>query len=53
MNDLSGKYALVTGGGTGIGRGIAIRLLEAGAKVTIAGRREDVLTAAASDLQSL
>ena len=53
MSDLSGKHALVTGGGTGIGLGIAVRLLEAGAKVTIAGRREDVLEAAASDLQSL
>ncbi len=53
MSDLSGKHALVTGGGTGIGLGIAVRLLEAGAKVTIAGRREDVLETAASDLQSL
>tara|TARA_B100000029_G_scaffold513799_1_gene614468 strand:+ start:38 stop:889 length:852 start_codon:yes stop_codon:yes gene_type:complete len=53
MSNLSGKYALVTGGGTGIGLGIAARLLQSGAKVTIAGRREDVLEGAANDLRSL
>ncbi|MDP6145366.1 MAG: SDR family NAD(P)-dependent oxidoreductase [Acidimicrobiales bacterium] len=53
MSDLSGKYALVTGGGTGIGFGIAVRLLEAGATVTIAGRREDVLENSANELRDL
>lgn len=48
MADLSGKHALVTGGGTGIGLGIARRLAQAGAQVTIAGRRADVLDAAAA-----
>ena len=38
-----GKHALVTGGGTGIGAGIARGLAEAGAQVTITGRRVDVL----------
>ena len=36
--DLSGKAAIVTGGNDGIGRGIAIGLASAGAKVCIAGR---------------
>ncbi|MBT95147.1 MAG: hypothetical protein CL431_04170 [Acidimicrobiaceae bacterium] len=50
MTDLISKTALVTGGGTGIGYGIAAKLLEANAKVTIAGRREDVLNEAATKL---
>ena len=49
---LSGRSALVTGGGTGIGFGIARRLLQAGARVTIAGRRQEVLETAASELEA-
>lgn len=41
--DLSGKHALVTGGGTGIGLAIAKDLASRGAKVTITGRRLEVL----------
>jgi NAD(P)-dependent dehydrogenase (short-subunit alcohol dehydrogenase family) len=51
MADLTGRRALVTGGGTGIGFGCAERLLAAGAAVTIAGRRGDVLEDAAARLQ--
>jgi NAD(P)-dependent dehydrogenase (short-subunit alcohol dehydrogenase family) len=43
MDDLSGKHALVTGGGTGVGAAIALALAEAGARVTIAGRRKEPL----------
>ena len=45
---LQGRHALVTGGGTGIGLAIATALAEAGAEVTITGRRAAVLEAAAS-----
>ena len=44
---LSGKHALVTGGGTGIGLAIAQALAAQGATVTITGRRADVLEAVA------
>ena len=38
--DLTGRVAIVTGGGRGVGRGITTRLLEAGAEVLICGRSE-------------
>lgn len=40
---LDGKHAFVTGGGTGIGLAIAKALAKQGAKVTITGRRLEVL----------
>lgn len=45
---LAGKHALVTGGGTGIGLAVARALAGAGAEVSIAGRRREVLEAAAA-----
>lgn len=42
-NELAGRHALVTGGGSGIGRAIAESLLAAGASVTVTGRRAGVL----------
>jgi NAD(P)-dependent dehydrogenase (short-subunit alcohol dehydrogenase family) len=45
---LSGKHALVTGGGTGIGAAIAAALAECGAAVTICGRRRAELQASAA-----
>ena len=39
----NGKVAIVTGGGSGIGKHSALALLRDGYSVTIAGRREDAL----------
>jgi citronellol/citronellal dehydrogenase len=50
---LSGRQALVTGGGTGLGKAVATGLALAGAEVTIAARRADVLTAAAEEITAL
>jgi NAD(P)-dependent dehydrogenase (short-subunit alcohol dehydrogenase family) len=41
--DLEGKFAIVTGGGTGIGRAAALTLASLGATVTVAGRTEATL----------
>lgn len=47
---LDGQVAIVTGGGTGLGRAAAAELVACGASVVIAGRRADVLDAAAADI---
>lgn len=47
---LEGSSIVVTGGGSGIGRAIARRLVTDGATVTICGRRHDVLEATARQL---
>jgi NAD(P)-dependent dehydrogenase (short-subunit alcohol dehydrogenase family) len=46
---LTGKHAIVTGGGTGIGLAIARALVAEGAQVTITGRRLEVLQEVAED----
>ena len=45
---LSGKTAVVTGGGSGIGRAAALELARSGFAVAIAGRRSEPLEATAS-----
>ena len=49
---LSGQVALVTGGGTGIGKAIAQAMLAEGAKIIIVGRKEEVLKEAQTELGS-
>lgn len=50
---LSGKRILVTGGGTGLGRAMAMRMAELGAELFICGRRAEVLDQAAADISAL
>lgn len=47
---LSGKRIVITGGGTGLGRGVAARLVAHGAQVHLWGRRESVLADAAAEI---
>ena len=48
---LSGKVAIVTGGGKGIGKAIALALGEAGANVVVCSRTPEELEKVAQDIQ--
>ena len=50
--DLTGRVAVVTGGGTGIGKATARLLAKRGAEVAIAGRKADVLEEAAEEIRN-
>lgn len=49
---LDGRTAIVTGGGTGIGRATAIRLAQLGCAVAVAGRRAELLEAVVSEIET-
>ena len=51
--DLSGKVAIVTGGGRGLGRAISLGLAKAGADVTVCGRKIEACEDAASEIRAL
>jgi NAD(P)-dependent dehydrogenase (short-subunit alcohol dehydrogenase family) len=50
MAEFEGKVAVITGGGGGIGRATAGRLLEEGASLVLSGTRQEVLEAAQREL---
>lgn len=53
MIDLSTKAALITGGGRGIGREIALRMAQAGCNVAVSDLDLDTAQATASDIEKL
>ena len=53
MGDLAGRVGLVTGGGRGIGRAIALSLAHGGAEVAVSGRSADVLEETVSAIRAV
>lgn len=52
MLTLKGKVAIVTGGGTGIGRAIALALAEEQVRVVVCGRRREPLVETAAEIEA-
>ncbi len=50
---LDGKVAVITGGGRGIGEGIALGMAEAGADIVVAARRSEEIEAVADKVRAL
>ncbi len=53
MASFNGKFAIVTGGGTGIGRAIALELAANGADVALCGRRLEKIQETAGQIRAL
>jgi all-trans-retinol dehydrogenase (NAD+) len=51
MTEIAGRHALVTGGASGIGRLVALRLAERGARVSVWDIRREALDAAVGELE--
>jgi NAD(P)-dependent dehydrogenase (short-subunit alcohol dehydrogenase family) len=53
MASLTGKIALITGGGQGVGRGIALAMAREGADISISGRTQEKLDATCREIEAM